>query len=175
VVVVLVVIVLLLNHELDVWANPWAYASPPVLDHWAGDTTTGGGTRVNLDLTLARQPRPWWPPFGLGEPDDRDLDGRALLCDSTGRRQDYQIEGSVRDENGRHLLLMVQTPANEPAGVRFSSLRLEWDGHEELMASGWLQRVAETGSKLISTADPDIVRPVKVALRRATGKGASCG
>ena len=162
-------------HEADVWENPWAHARPPLLDYWSGEATTGGGTRISIDLTLTRTPRPPWPAADYPESAQRDVEGKARLCDSAGRQQAYEVQGSIRDANGRHSLLVLQAASKEPPGIRFSSLNLEWDGGEELVASGWLQRVTQTGSTLMSTSDPDLNRPTKLVLHRSAKDRAACG
>jgi hypothetical protein len=162
------------NHELDVWGNRWAYASPPLLDRWSGETTTDAGTRLDLVLTLRRgslsDPIPISDQSGPG---DRDIDGRAILCDGTGHRVACKVGGFVRDARGRGALLTLSQDGRRTPGPTVSRLELAWNLADALTATATLNRATSSGT-VWSSSDRDLSRPVSFPLRRARASGNRC-
>lgn len=161
------------NHELDVWGNRWAYASPSLLARWSGAATTDAGTRLVLVLSLRRgSPPDLVPVSDQSSSGERDIGGQAVLCERAGRRVVYTLGGFVRDARGRAALLTLED-RNHTQGLSLSRLELAWDQADSLTATGTLNRVTATGT-VWSSSDRDLSRPVRFRLGRAGASANPC-
>jgi len=150
----LVLIFGLFNMWMDRAYNAWAYANPPLARMWEGEADAGSA-RLKLTLVLTRDEFSFFD-YGDGDSQDshRSLSGRAMLCDSTGRRQSYSFRGVVSDRRAEKTLLIFTPPPDEVPGLRPERMQLRWDGGIKLSGEGELARALATGGTVISSADP---------------------
>ena len=164
------VLITLLSEWGDRGMNPWAYAKPSLTGDWQGETLAGN-TRLRLVFSLSRVRGKFdW----LGDDDsafnnDRELSGRVMLCDSTGRVQSYPVHGSVDDRHARRSVLSVSPPPDEIPGLRPARIVLSWDGGTALHLQTELVH-ARVGSVWSSSSEPETGRPISFLLHPSAGQ-----
>lgn len=162
-----------LERVSDMVFYPWALASPPLMDRWAGRLTTGAGTPLALTLEMHRG-----MDSNGGHPCAKcnQLEGTITTCDAKGVRREYKAAGSPEDRQGRQLLIGAK-PAVEPPpdGLELDVLRGTWDGADVLsMSADFFWR---KGQSAISSTDDPATQPVPLPMQRASMKDfdALCG
>ena len=160
----------LFNHWLDRFSNPWAYADPTLMRGWLGEGEAGG-TKMRLVLVLTRDPVDWLPQGDNNTDSGRGFTGKAVFCDATGRVQNYDVRGVVREKHGRDARLEFSPPPGESPGLRPATMELRWGGGDDARGETQLAHVLPQGGTRTSSSDPLTGRPVLFAFRAGDGLG----
>jgi hypothetical protein len=146
----------------DMLLYPWARATPPLLDQWVGQLTTGDGERLTVVFALERGT----DSDGTVCANCAQIDGRAVTCDARGRVRRYEVSGSPTDRAGHRLHLNVKPDTDPPPdGLEFRSASGTWDGADTLALQAKFQW--RRGRSAISSSDDPATQPVPLVMARA--------
>jgi hypothetical protein len=145
----------------DMLLYPWARATPPLLDEWVGQLTTGNGERLTVAFALERGTE----SDGSVCANCAQVVGRAVTCGAQGAVRRYEVFGSPTDRAGHRLHLNVKPDRDPPPdGLEFRSVRGTWDGADALTLQATFQW--RRGVSAISSSDDPATQPVPLLMSR---------
>jgi hypothetical protein len=171
--VVIVLVLLTFGGGID-WIHdmllyPWARATPPLLDDWVGELTTGNGEPLAVAFALERGTN----SDGSICANCAQIDGRAVTCDAQGTVRRYTVFGSPTDRAGHRLHLNLKPEHDPPPdGLEFHAADGTWDGADALTLQATFQW--RRGRSAISSTDDPATQPVPLVMAR-TGTAAGSG
>jgi hypothetical protein len=150
-----------LDYMKDMLFYPWARATPPLLDHWVGELTTGNGIRLGVAMDMQRD----YMDDGTVCTRCSQIEGTAVTCDGRGTRLRYRISGSPRDRRGRTLHIGASPDVSPaPDGLELSTVSGQWDQGDVLLLEAdfsWRRGISASSS----TDDP-ATQPVPLRMER---------
>lgn len=150
-----------LNYVTDMLFNPWAQATPPLLDHWVGELTTGDGVRLAVALDMQRD----YTDDGSVCTRCSQIEGTIVTCDGRGTRLRYRISGSPKDRQGRTLHIGASSDASPaPDGLELSTLSGQWDHRDVLTLEA--DFIWRRGISAISSTDDPATQPTPLRMER---------
>jgi hypothetical protein len=143
----------------DIMFYPWARATPPLLDEWVGELTTGSGEQLTVVFMLERART----DDGSVCSNCAQIEGSAVTCDAHGNVLRYRVSGSPLDRAGRQLRLGVIPRQNPPPdGLEFSAVSGAWDGADALTLQA--EFFWRRGRSAISSTDDPATLPVPLRM-----------